>query len=130
VVDDRSTSVLLVEGPDYDQSRFFGHINVVSISAVDDEDSESLTHPINEEHDENNSDFRTGTTPVQQENYGDPEEGFASSHYDPDDDDPDDDPNYFDRQVKRVLMTNMATVTVRHRSALQKGMCQFVIIAG
>jgi hypothetical protein len=46
VVEDKSTYVLLVEGPDYDQHHSLGHIDVAPDSPEDGEDHESVLHAI------------------------------------------------------------------------------------
>jgi hypothetical protein len=67
MVESRSTSVLPIEGPGYDQYHFVGHINSVPASPKDGNDDESMLHAINEECVDSYSDVSTGTTPVRRE---------------------------------------------------------------
>jgi hypothetical protein len=67
VVENRSTSVLQVEGPDYDQCHFMGHVDSVLGSCKGGEDPESVLQSINEECGDSYSDISTGTTPIRQE---------------------------------------------------------------
>jgi hypothetical protein len=81
VVKNRSMSVLQVEGPDYDQCHFVGHVDSIAGSPEDGEDPESVLQAINEECGDRYSDVSTGNTPICQEK-GNEEGVFAPSDED------------------------------------------------
>ena len=91
MVENRSLSVLPVEGPVYDQCHFVGHVDVVPGSPEDGEDHESVLHAMNEECGDSYSDVSTGTIPVRQEKSD--QEGESGQS------DEDDDTDHFVRQI-------------------------------